>query len=99
MRLLPNVLARRPLPAEYDLSGVVVDVKGTEFLPGDEVFGFISTGGYTARLVYLCLSHRTLQNYRWPLVKVHLGNTLGSPQIIWSSVLRTSLQLKRLALL
>ena len=44
MRLLPNLPARRPLPAEYDLSGVIVDANGTEFVLGDEVFGFISTG-------------------------------------------------------
>ena len=44
MRLLPNPLARRPLPAEYDLCGVVVDENDTEFVPGDQVFGFIQPG-------------------------------------------------------
>jgi NADPH:quinone reductase-like Zn-dependent oxidoreductase len=53
MRILPNALARRPLPAEHDLSGVVVDANGTEFSPGDQVFGFISAGWYTLRLQFL----------------------------------------------
>jgi hypothetical protein len=53
MRLLPNALARRPLPAEYDLSGVVVDANGTEFVPGDQVFGFIQLGEiYPRRLQF-----------------------------------------------
>ena len=46
MKWLPDFVARRPLPAEYDFSGVVVDANGTEFSNGDEVFGYISLGMY-----------------------------------------------------
>ncbi|RDB24078.1 Zinc-type alcohol dehydrogenase-like protein C16A3.02c [Hypsizygus marmoreus] len=46
MRVLPNFAhSGRPLPAEYDLSGVIVDGNGTEFSNGDQVFGYVSTGG------------------------------------------------------
>ncbi|KAF8061553.1 hypothetical protein FPV67DRAFT_1704135 [Lyophyllum atratum] len=43
MRLMPNFAgAGRPLPAEHDLSGVIVDENRTQFSAGDQVFGFIS---------------------------------------------------------
>jgi len=41
MRLLPNLLAKRPHVAEHDFSGVVVDANGTEFSKGDNVYGWI----------------------------------------------------------
>ena len=42
MRLLPNFLASRPLVAENDFAGVVVDANGSsEFKNGDPVFGFV----------------------------------------------------------
>lgn len=37
MRVLPNVLARRPHIAEHDFSGVVVDANGTNLNYGDDV--------------------------------------------------------------
>lgn len=37
MRVLPNVLARRPHIAEHDFSGVVVDANGTNLNYGDYV--------------------------------------------------------------
>jgi hypothetical protein len=92
MRLMPNSLARRPLPAEHDLSGVIVDANGTEFLPGDQVFGFISMGEYTTHFK-LFLPHQKLQ---MPLVKVRSHNMLEFPQIVWSLVLQMSLRLKLL---
>jgi NADPH:quinone reductase-like Zn-dependent oxidoreductase len=56
-----NIPARRPLPAEYDLSGVVVDANGTEFLPGDQVFGFISTGAYMTHFQFTSVTSNTLE--------------------------------------
>jgi len=97
MRLLPNTMARRPLPAEHDLSGIIVDANGTEFSSGDQVFGFISVGGHTTRFKVCFLLHCILQDYRRPHAKVHSHNMPEFPQIIWSFVLRTSLQLKLLA--
>lgn len=44
MRVLPNVLARRPHIAEHDFSGVVVDANGTNLNYGDDVYGWIPTG-------------------------------------------------------
>lgn len=45
MGLLPNFLAKRPIVAEHDFSGVIVDANGsTEFSVGDQVFGFVSVG-------------------------------------------------------
>lgn len=47
MRMIPNFAnTGRPLPAEHDLSGIIVDGNGTEFSNGDQVFGFISVGTY-----------------------------------------------------
>ncbi|KAK0495808.1 hypothetical protein EDD18DRAFT_1286241 [Armillaria luteobubalina] len=43
MRLLPNFIARRPIPAEYDLAGVIEDPNGSQFTKGDNVFGVIHT--------------------------------------------------------
>lgn len=40
MQVAPNFLAKRPLIAEHDFSGVVVKENGTEFEVGDPVFGF-----------------------------------------------------------
>ncbi|KAG6919967.1 hypothetical protein DXG01_013316 [Tephrocybe rancida] len=34
----------RPLPAEQDLAGEIVDGNGTQFSAGDQVFGFIPVG-------------------------------------------------------
>ncbi|GLB43433.1 putative zinc-binding dehydrogenase [Lyophyllum shimeji] len=42
MKLLPNFARGRPLPAEMELSGVVVDGNGTEYSDGDQVFGFVT---------------------------------------------------------
>jgi len=42
MKLLPTFMSKRPLIAEHDLSGVIVDANGTEFSNDDQVFGFIS---------------------------------------------------------
>ncbi|KAG5651777.1 hypothetical protein H0H81_007416 [Sphagnurus paluster] len=43
MRLLPNFAnSGRPLPAEHDLSGVIIDGNSTQFSEGDQVFGYIS---------------------------------------------------------
>ncbi|KAH0834228.1 chaperonin 10-like protein [Lanmaoa asiatica] len=41
MGALPNVLSKRPYPAEHDLAGVIVDANGTSFSNGDEVIGYI----------------------------------------------------------
>ena len=41
MGTLPNVLSKRPHPAEHDLAGVIVDANGTSFSNGDEIIGFI----------------------------------------------------------
>jgi hypothetical protein len=41
MLYAPNLFARRPSGAAYDYSGVVVDGNGTQFKPGDEVYGFL----------------------------------------------------------
>lgn len=43
MKVLPNLIARRPHVAEHDLAGVIVDSNGTQFKNGDEVFGWIPT--------------------------------------------------------
>jgi len=43
MTVLPNWLARRPVVAEYDLAGIVVDPNGSNFAKGDQVFGSIMT--------------------------------------------------------
>jgi len=43
MKLIPDAVAKRPLTAEYDFSGVVVDQKNTaKFKVGDEVYGQIN---------------------------------------------------------
>lgn len=41
MGMLPNFLAKRPLPAEHDLAGIVEDPNGSTFAKGDAVIGFI----------------------------------------------------------
>ncbi|KAF8417003.1 chaperonin 10-like protein [Boletus edulis BED1] len=41
MGTLPNVLTKRPHPAEHDLAGVIVDANGSSFSNGDEVIGYI----------------------------------------------------------
>ncbi|KAK0192865.1 hypothetical protein F5146DRAFT_1102619 [Armillaria mellea] len=43
MRLLPNFIARRPIPAEYDLAGIIEDPNDSQFTKGDSVFGVIHT--------------------------------------------------------
>lgn len=40
MQVAPNFLAKRPLIAEHDFSGVAVKENDTEFEVGDPVFGF-----------------------------------------------------------
>ncbi|KAJ8457713.1 hypothetical protein ONZ45_g18205 [Pleurotus djamor] len=42
MRVLPNIIAGRPLVAEYDFTGVIADGNDTEFTVGDAVFGFMT---------------------------------------------------------
>lgn len=45
MKFLPTFAhSGRPLPAEHDLAGEIVDGNGTRFSAGDQVFGFISVG-------------------------------------------------------
>ncbi|KAG6874090.1 hypothetical protein C0995_006947 [Termitomyces sp. Mi166 len=42
MKFLPTFAhSGRPLPAEHDLAGEIVDGNGTQFSAGDQVFGFI----------------------------------------------------------
>lgn len=41
MGLLPNFIARRPLPAEYDFAGTIADANGSKYKEGDSVFGFV----------------------------------------------------------
>ena len=41
MGTLPNLLSKRPHPAEHDLAGVIVDANDTSFTKGDEIIGFI----------------------------------------------------------
>lgn len=43
MRALPNFIARRPIPAEYDLAGIIEDPNDSQFTKGDSVFGVIHT--------------------------------------------------------
>ncbi|TRM64734.1 hypothetical protein BD626DRAFT_567608 [Schizophyllum amplum] len=44
MGLLPDFIAKRPLPAEHDFAGTVVDANGTKFKEGDAVWGFVEVG-------------------------------------------------------
>ncbi|KAI0825077.1 NAD-P-binding protein [Trametes gibbosa] len=44
MGLLPTVLLKRLDAVEFDLAGVIVDGNGSEFKPGDEVYGWIPIG-------------------------------------------------------
>ncbi|KAG6885996.1 hypothetical protein C0993_006112 [Termitomyces sp. T159_Od127] len=45
MKFLPTFMhSGRPLPAEHDLAGEIVDGNGTRFSAGDQVFGFIPVG-------------------------------------------------------
>ncbi|KAG6897297.1 hypothetical protein C0992_002739 [Termitomyces sp. T32_za158] len=45
MKFLPTFAhSGRPLPAEHDLAGEIVDGNGTRFSAGDQVFGFIPVG-------------------------------------------------------
>lgn len=41
MGFLPNFLARRPLVAEHDFAGVVVDANGSKWQNGQDVYGSI----------------------------------------------------------
>lgn len=41
MQVAPNLIAKRPLIAEYDFAGVVEKKNGTEFDVGESVFGFV----------------------------------------------------------
>ena len=47
---LPGFMASRPMPAEYDFSGVVVDANGTSFNNGDPVYGFLDVSAYTLQI-------------------------------------------------
>ncbi|KZT51770.1 NAD(P)-binding protein [Calocera cornea HHB12733] len=38
---MPNIMVKRPVIAEHDLSGEIVNGNGTEFKVGDEVFGMV----------------------------------------------------------
>lgn len=42
--LLPNFVHKRPLTAEYDFAGVVVNANGTTWSNGDQIFGWITPG-------------------------------------------------------
>ena len=57
MGAMPNLLSKRPYPAEHDLAGVIVDANGTSFSDGDEVIGFIpvrkSYPNFSPRLINL----------------------------------------------
>ncbi|KAG8848861.1 hypothetical protein FRB96_000993 [Tulasnella sp. 330] len=45
MKMLPDLIARRPYTAEYDFSGVVVEENNsTRFKLGDEVYGQVAAG-------------------------------------------------------
>ncbi|KAK0470520.1 hypothetical protein IW261DRAFT_1553740 [Armillaria novae-zelandiae] len=48
MRALPNFIARRPIPAEYDLAGIIEDPNDSQFTKGDSVFGLIHTDSATS---------------------------------------------------
>lgn len=41
MGLLPNFIAKRPIVAENDFAGVIVDAYGSKWENGQEVFGFV----------------------------------------------------------
>lgn len=64
--MLPNFIAKRPLPAEYDLAGVIEDPNGSSFNKGDEVFGIIPVRKSPwhhppqAKLIINVLSHLAL---------------------------------------
>lgn len=40
MKVAPNYMAKRPHIAEFDLSGEVVDQKGSQFVNGDKVIAY-----------------------------------------------------------
>ncbi|KAI0063404.1 NAD(P)-binding protein [Artomyces pyxidatus] len=44
MKLLPNFMAGRPLTAEFDIAGTIVDGNGAEWSAGDAVFGINMSG-------------------------------------------------------
>lgn len=46
MGLLPNFLAKRPVVAEHDFTGIVVDSNGTEVQDGQAVYGFVPVRTY-----------------------------------------------------
>lgn len=55
---MPNFAGSgRPLPAEYDLSGVIDDGNGTEFSKGDEVFGFLDVRTSCSKYNRRCIIH------------------------------------------
>lgn len=41
MKLLPNMIARRPHVAEHDFTGIVADSNGHDLKNGEPVYGFI----------------------------------------------------------
>lgn len=59
MQVAPNFLAKRPLIAEYDFSGIVEKENGTEFSVGDPVFGFVHvcacSSSFIAQLMILSI--------------------------------------------
>ena len=46
MGLMPNFLMKRPHVAEHDFTGIIADANGTEFTPGEAVWGFIPVGTF-----------------------------------------------------
>lgn len=44
MGMMPNFMAGRPIIAENDLAGTVVDGNGSEFRKGDRVLGIVAVG-------------------------------------------------------
>ncbi|KAF8162896.1 hypothetical protein B0H34DRAFT_835459 [Crassisporium funariophilum] len=69
MRFLPNLFAKRPHPAEHDLSGFIVDANGTAFHNGDNIFGWIPTGKDARRRARgVCSSTRRSHRHSSPNV-------------------------------
>ncbi|KIY51029.1 NAD(P)-binding protein [Fistulina hepatica ATCC 64428] len=70
MGILPNFLAGRPLIAEADLSGVIVDGNDTQFKSGDAVFGWVP----------LNIASKTKQGSLAEYVKVPASALVPRPQ-------------------
>jgi len=59
MGTLPNILSKRPHPAEHDLAGVIVDANGTSFANGDDIIGFIPVCKSRSTRPYFLLQRST----------------------------------------